>query len=398
MLGSAELLAEFEAPQHLRARGGAYLCSNSMGIIPRSAWEYEAACVAHQGRSGILVWDEGDWMGVLNRYAAVIGRYLGVHPSQVCPVTNITDGIWRVLSSLRFTPERPVLLQTDMEFTTQVYANFGFERLGARVVTVPADPAHQMVPTERLVAAIYEHSPVVLNLSHAAFESGYRHDLKAVAAACREVGTVFLLDAAQTGFVLPLSLEETGADVILLQQHKWGCGGTGAACLVARQAFIQQHAPALVGWMSHAETFAFEKGPARFGSSAWRYCGGTPDVPAKARGAVAAEIIVDVLGIEAVYAHNQKLVARLLDGLRELAKAHPRGIYPIELPQRAGFVVVETGSLERARALEHGMRARGLVHDSRGSRLRIGPTFYNDEGDIDRCVRGLAEVQKELGV
>jgi len=390
MIGSVALLEQFEAPARLRALGGAYLASNTMGIIPASAIDAELECLRLQARHGIEVWDNGAWMGVLERYAAVIARYLEVSPTQVCPVTNITDGLWRVFGCLEYRGDRRTILQTAMEFTTQEYAAFGFERFGAEVVIVPSDPAHHTVPTDRLLDAIRHHRPVVVNLSHAAFESGYLHDVQAVAAACREVDSVFCLDAAQTGFVLPIHLQQTGADVVLLQQHKWGCGGTGAACVVAHPRFLERYEPALVGWMSHAETFAFERGRARFGQSAWRLLGGTPDVPAKARAAAAAGLIVDTLGIDRVFEHNQALVGALLEGLTE------KGLRPIALPRRAGFVAIECGSADRARALEHGLRARHLVIDSRGSRLRVGPTFYNDRGDIERLVAALGELNRSV--
>jgi kynureninase len=382
MTVSDDILAEYVAPTRLRALGGAYLATNSMGIIPRSAIDAERASLELQATEGLEVWDGGAWMGVLDRHAAVISRYVGVRPDQVCPITNITDGLWRVFSSLKFTPSRNVILQTNMEFTTQEYAAYGFEQLGARVEVVRSDARHHRVETDRLIDAIRTHRPVVLNLSHVTFESSYRHDVEAIAAACREVDTVFCLDAAQTGFVLPLNLEKLGADVLLLQQHKWGCAGTGCAALVASERFLSR-SPALIGWLSHAETFRFEKGPARLPHSAWRFVGGTPEVPAKARGAAAAEIIIDRLGINTVYAHNQRLVDILLDGLDEI------GFPGIRHERRGAFVAIQCESAQHAHAIEQGLRRRHIVIDSRGDRLRVGATFYNTEDDVRRLIDAL---------
>lgn len=398
MIGSPTLLDQFEAPKRLRALGGAYLCSNSMGIVPRSAIEAERQCVQQQCERGIDVWDSGEWSKILDDYCAVIGRYVGVSADQVCPVTNITDGIWRVLSAIPLR-QNPVILQTSMEFTTQLYANHGFEAFGANVVTVPSDEANHLVPTERIIRAITTHRPAVVHISHAAFESSYLHEVSIIGQACREVGAVFLLDAAQTGFVLPLNMADLCADVLLLQQHKWGCAGTGAASIVATRAFIENHEPGLVGWMSHGNTWAFEKGPATFGKTAWRFAGGTPDVPSKARGKAAAEIIVDQLGIHAVYAHNQALVNRLLEGLSRIAERSPHHaqgpIRPILLARRAGFVAIECGSTDRAKAIEHALRERHIVIDSRGPRLRVGATFYNHSNDIDVLLSALGELTEK---
>lgn len=387
-----DILAEYEAPLRLRERGGAYLCTHSMGVVPNSAVVAELSAIGKVAEEGIEVWEDGSWMGWLDRYAEVIGRMVGVRPAQVCPVTNITDGLWRVLSTLRFSGRRRTLLQTGMEFTTQLYATHGMEAFGAQVVTVPADPRHHFVPTEALVEAILKHEPLLVNLSHVAFESGYRHELEPIAAACRKVGAIFCLDAAQTGFVYPLNMAELQCDCLLLQQHKWGCAGTGAACLVATDDFIAQATPGLVGWMSHAETFAFEKGPARFGQTAWRFCGGTPDVPSKARGALAAEKLVDDLGIQAVWAWNQALVTRLEQKLTPVLADQVGKVEVIPQPRRGGWLGLECFTPERARAITLGLKARHILIDSRGSRLRIGPAFYNQEADLDCLTSALRDL------
>lgn len=377
-----EILAEFEAPQRLREKGGAYLCTHSMGVVPTSAVVAEMSAIGRVAEEGIRVWEDGSWMGWLDRYAQVIGRYVGVDPSQVCPVTNITDGLWRVFSTLRFTGQRRTILQTSMEFTTQLYASHGMEAFGAQVVTVPSDPLHRSVPTQALVDAILTHAPLVVNLSHVAFESGYRHALEPIAEACRRVDALFLLDCAQTGFVHPLSLEALGCDVMLLQQHKWGCAGTGAACIVASKDFLSKAEPGLVGWMSHAQTFAFEKGPARFGPSAWRLAGGTPDVPSKARGAVAAEKIVDGLGLDAVWAWNQHLVGVLEHALEPVLASQRGRVEVIPQVRRGGWLGIECFTPERARAIEQALLKRHILIDARATRLRIGPAFYNTEDDV----------------
>lgn len=382
---------DFPILNRLRERGGAYLASNTMGVIPQAAHEAELACVKAQQDQGIEVWDAGGpWMAWLDRYAEVIARYVGAKASQVCPVTNITDGLWRIMSCFNFEAQ-PVIMTTDLAFTTQLYAGHGFERYGAKVVTVPSTKGRTQVDPDTLIQALRSHRPALLHLSHAGFESAYLHELGPIAQACKESGTVFCLDAAQTGFIRPLSLKESGADVILLQQHKWGCAATGAACIVATDAFIKHHDPALVGWMSHARTFAFEKGPAKFGDNAWRFCGGTPDVPAKARGAIAAELLVDTIGLERIQAQNETLLAQLIEGVEGLGNPDLKAIHQ---PRRTGFLAVQCRDDAHAQAIEAGLKARHVLIDGRGDRLRIGPHVYNTPQDIDAILRGLKALSK----
>ena len=385
-----KILDQFPAARRFRESKGASLASNTMGLIPEGAAAAERACVREQQNLGIAVWDEGGpWMATLDRYAGVIGRMVDVAPDRVCPITNITDGLWRVFSTIDFNRGNRGnrgILTTEMAFTTQTYAGHGFARYGAEVVTVPSDDQHHLVPIERLISAIRTHKPAVVHLSHAAFESAYLHDAAEVSAACKEVGATFCLDAAQTGFCVPFTMAETGADVLLLQQHKWGCAGTGAAALVATEAWTSRSEPALVGWMSHARTFNFETGPAAFGASAWRFAGGTPDVPAKARGAAAAELLVDTVRIKRIRQRNQVLVAQLIEGLKGI------GMAPIDVTPRTGFVAVQCSSEAEAQRIEHGLKEHNVFIDGRGARLRIGPHFYNEPEDIDACLRALRAV------
>lgn len=69
--------------------------------------------------------------------------------------------------------------------------------------------------------------------THASNVSGVILPVKEIAEICRQRGILFILDAAQTAGILPVTLAETGADIICTAGHKslWGAAGTGLMIL-----------------------------------------------------------------------------------------------------------------------------------------------------------------------
>ncbi len=69
--------------------------------------------------------------------------------------------------------------------------------------------------------------------THASNVTGNRNDIRAIGRLCRENGSVFILDAAQTAGFWPISMELDQIDVLCFTGHKSMLGpqGTGGLCL-----------------------------------------------------------------------------------------------------------------------------------------------------------------------
>lgn len=70
--------------------------------------------------------------------------------------------------------------------------------------------------------------------THVSNVFGYILPVEAMAAACRERGIPFILDAAQSAGTLPVSLEALGADFIAMPGHKGLLGPQGTGLLLCR--------------------------------------------------------------------------------------------------------------------------------------------------------------------
>ena len=72
--------------------------------------------------------------------------------------------------------------------------------------------------------------------------------LKAIATACRDRHVLVAVDAAQSVGVLPLNLDDIGADFYAFTTHKWWCAPLGLGALYIRAEIFEQIEPVFVGW------------------------------------------------------------------------------------------------------------------------------------------------------
>src|SRR5437667_249578 len=81
-------------------------------------------------------------------------------------------------------------------------------------------------------------APAVASLSIVVFASGFRNDLDALGALCRERGVSFSVDAIQGLGVLPLDVRQTPIDFLAADSHKWLLGPEGIGIFWVRPELI----------------------------------------------------------------------------------------------------------------------------------------------------------------
>ncbi len=216
------------------------------------------------------------------------------------------------------------------------------------------------------------------------FKSGFVQDAAAIAARCREVGALLLLDTYQSAGTVPLALADWGVDAATGGSVKWLCGGPGAAYLWVRPGLASRLEPRLTGWQADSEPFAFRAGPIRRAAGAWRLLTGTPAVPAL-HACRPGYRIVGAIGVEAIHRRSLALTDRLI------AAAEAAGLEvrtPRDHRRRGGTVTVWHPRAEEICPL---LLERQILCDYRpGAGIRMAPHFYNTEEECDRAIRVLS--------
>ncbi len=218
--------------------------------------------------------------------------------------------------------------------------------------------------------------------------------------AAHEKGAVVLVDGAQAAPHTRLDMRALGADFYAFSSHKL-YGPTGVGVLYGREQLLEAMPP----WQGGGEmilTVSFEK--STYNELPWKFEAGTPNISGVV-GLGAALDYVEHLGIEAIAAHEQRLL--------QLATA--------ELARLPGIEIIGTAA-HKAAVLSFTMRGvhphdLGTILDAEGVAVRTGHhcampvmTFfglpatarasfgcYNSEADVARLVAALGRAREVFG-
>ena len=136
-------------------------------------------------------------------------------------------------------------------------------------------------------------------------------------------------------------------DIVVGGSHKWLCGGPGCGFIYVRPDLRDSLAPAVTGWMAHADPFAFEPAPIRLATSAHRWNTGTPTIPGYLVARSGHDAILEI-GVEAIRAHNLRLTDKLIDGAEARAFSVPT---PLEHERRTGWIGMDFRGADKATAV-----------------------------------------------
>ena len=238
-------------------------------------------------------------------------------------------------------------------------------------------------------------------VTHASNLTGDVYDATRMAKAAHAAGALLVLDAAQTAGAVPVDMGALGADVVCFTGHKslLGPQGTGGLCVAAGVDVP----PLLEGGSG---THSFDERHPRFMPEALE--AGTLNAHGLA-GLAAGVAYLQRRGVADVAAHEARLVARFVDGLRAVEGARVLG--GGSDAGHCGIVAFNLGSADSAGvadrlASEWGICTRAgahcapLMHQALGTeaqgavRVSFGP--FNTEGEVDACLEAVEVIAHDV--
>jgi cysteine desulfurase/selenocysteine lyase len=275
------------------------------------------------------------------------------------------------------------------------------ERSGAEIDWVPVGEEGQL-DMDALVAAL-DRGPKLVAVAHVSNVLGTLNPIAEIARLAHDAGALVLVDGAQAAPKLALDMGELGVDFYAVTGHKL-YGPTGIGVLWARLDLLQAMPPFMGGGsMIRKVTTAgttFADPPARFEA-------GTPAI-AQAIGMAAALRWLDGLGMEAVTAHEQELVAHTLARLVDVPGLRVFG--PPPSADRLGPVSFEIDGIHAHDVSEildrHGVAVRAGHHCAQPLMDRLGVAatarasfgVYSTPEEVDRMVDGLLDARRVFGL
>jgi kynureninase len=318
-------------------------------------------------------------------------RLLGDPDGEIALGANTHELVIRLLSALDM-DGRPRLVSTDGEFHTLRRQLARLGEAGVEVVRLPAQPADTLA--ERLADAVDERTSAVL-VSAVLFETGHIvPGLGALARACAHAGADLVVDAYHALGAVPFAVHDLGLGSawVIGGGYKYLQLGEGN-CFLRLPAHAEDLRPAITGWYAEFGALADEHDPSRvaYGRGAERFAGATYDPTSHYR---AARVLAffDEQGLtperlRSSYRHQVDLLAAGFDALAvdDAVVTRDRAL---ALDRVGGFLALRSpyaGELQRALA------ERGVLTDSRGPWLRLGPAPYLSDEQLEMAIALLGE-------
>jgi kynureninase len=309
---------------------------------------------------------------------------------------NTHELVLRFLSALDLRA-RPRLVSTDGEFHTLRRQLGRLGEAGIDVVRLPADPADTLA--ERLAEAVDERTAAVL-VSAVLFEtSRIVPGLDGLARACAVAGAELLVDAYHALGALPFDVHAGGlaSAWVVGGGYKYLQLGEGN-CFLRLPAHADELRPVITGWYAEFAGLADEHDPARvaYGRGAERFAGSTYDPTSHYRAARVfaffAEQGLSPPRLRVSYRRQIDLLAATFDALGADDAVITRD-RDTPLDRYGAFLALRTphaGELQRALA------QRGVLTDSRGWWLRLGPAPYLSDAQLEAAMGLLGEALADL--
>jgi len=224
--------------------------------------------------------------------------------------------------------------------------------------------------------------------------------VKEISKICRERGCALLVDAAQSVPHMPVDVEDIDCDFLCFSGHKMLAPmGTGVLW-IKTEGEVE---PLLVGGGMVQDVgenwYEIKKGYEGFEA-------GTPDISAGIGLGTAVDYLTRV-GVEAIHHHEQRLTAKLLEGLQEIEGVEVYGLSP-GAPARGGVVsfavegllphevalMLDQASSISVRSGHHCciplMKHLGLKYGT----VRASLYLYNTEDEIEKLLATLEQISR----
>jgi len=306
---------------------------------------------------------------IVTRCRQRVAKLLGVNrPERVIFTLNATDSLNLAIHGLLQPGDHVVTTALEHNSVSRPL-RFREQHFGLEVTRVEPN-SDGIVTLDRVQAACRDNTRLIAMI-HASNVTGVLQPVAEVGAWAVSQNIRFLVDAAQSAGVIPISFDEAPFSLLACAGHKGLLGplGTGVLCLA--EGLAEELLPVRQGGTG-TESESDEQ-PASLPS---RYESGNHNVP----GLMGLDAGVGYLlerGIDAIRYHEQKLIIRLRAGLSEISGIT---IYGSDDPQqRVGVVslvseMYDPQSLSVLLSQEFGIETRSGLHCAPGVHNWLGTT------------------------
>jgi cysteine desulfurase family protein len=372
---------------------------NAATTFPKPKEILEAALDAYTrfgvnpGRSGYdLCLVAGDLVTQTRRELTAF--FGGTDPNRLVFAGNATDALNLAIQGMLGVGDHAVSTTVEHNSVIRPLNHLARDR-GVRVEYVPASDGGRVDPAE--IARRITSATRLVAVNHGSNVIGTIQPVAEIGRICRERGVPLLVDASQTAGVVAIDVEAMCIDVLAFTGHKSLLAPTGSGGLYVREGIEVR--PTRFGGTGVRSAYPFH-----LDEYPYRLEAGTGNVLGIA-GLHFAQAYIARRGLDAIYAHEMALFARLQEGLAatEGVTLHGTTSLADRLPVLSftveGRDPADVGTLldvDHNVAARTGLHCAPLIHEQLGTgergtvRFSVGP--MNGESDIDAAIAAVGEI------
>ncbi len=320
-----------------------------------------------------------------NDVRAELAALFGGSPADYAMTNGASDGMFAVARGLDWQRGDEVLV-AEGDFPCHFYSWGNLHDAGVQLRMLAAEGGEPVRATE-FINAIGSRTRVV-SVSLVSYSTGYRIDIQRLGEACRENGTLLVVDLSQAAGALELDLASLPLDVAVCAGYKWLLSPYGTGFAYFHPATLGKLKTTDVYWQAVEGAEDFNRLP-RVG---WKLAPGarrfdSTETASFLNGAamLASLRFIHRVGVDYI----ERYVKNLLDRLVEQLPPPFRVGSSLEAEERSTVLaVVGNEPAVTRRAFDALLEARVIV-SLRDDRIRVSPHIYNTEADIARFVEVL---------
>lgn len=284
-----------------------YLNGNSLGRLPKQTVTLmERMIELEWGKRLVRGWNES-WISAPLDVGAKIARLIGAKPDEVVVTDATSVNLFKcTCAALQLIPSRFKIISDSLNFPSNLYILQGIvDMLGAKyhLELIPSENISTISP--QAIASAIDDDTALVSLTHVAFKSSFKYDMKLVTDQVHNAGAVMLWDLSHSIGAVPLNLNDCNVDIAVGCTYKYLNGGPGSPAFIYIKKELQNklHQP-IWGWLGAEAPFNFETGytPAKNIS---QFQVGTPPILSLK----ALEPAIDIMltaGMERLYAKSMQ--------------------------------------------------------------------------------------------
>ena len=260
---------KFHYPKNKNGNEVLYLCSNSLGLQPKTVKTFVEKELNVWKKEGVLG-QHGRWEKFHERLTHSSAMLVGAKPSEVVVMNALTVNIHLLLISFyQPTKTRNKIMIEKGAFPSDQYAVesqiklHGFDPKECLVELTPRN-GEKILRTDDILKTIDENADELstILLGGVNYYTGQAFDMKAITEAGKSVGAFVGFDLAHAAGNLLLKLHEWNVDFAAWCTYKYLCAGPGSPSgIFIHERHHDWNGSRLAGWWGQNKQTRFEMGP-----------------------------------------------------------------------------------------------------------------------------------------